>query len=77
MGIDQLSSLVCRVFFVGAFGLLGLALLERAAFTFGYTIMRGAFSGGRLLEIAGIALVFVIALLLRQIREDLRSRAAS
>ena len=75
MGVDQLSSLACRVLFIGAFGLLGLALLERVAFTFGYTVLRGAFTGGRLLEIAGIALVFVIALLLRQIRDDLRSNS--
>ena len=76
MNIDQLSSILCRVFFVGAFGLLALALLERLVFTFGYTIMRGALTGGRLLEIAGIALVFVIALLLRQIRDDQRSSSA-
>ncbi len=73
MNIDSLSSLVSRLFFVLSFALLGLAILERVAFALGYTIMGGAFSGGRLLELGALILVFVIALLLRQIREQLKA----
>ena len=73
MDIDRLTSLVSRIFFAAAFVLVGFAIAERAVYAFGYTFLRGAFSGGRLLEIAAMVLIFVIALLLRQIREQLRS----
>ncbi|MBW2275067.1 MAG: hypothetical protein JRG96_17510 [Deltaproteobacteria bacterium] len=73
MNIDSYSSLVSRLFFAFAFGLLGIAVVERVVFAFGYTILGGVFSGGRLLEIAAVVLVFVIALLLRQIREQLKA----
>jgi hypothetical protein len=72
MDIDRVISVVCRILFAGGFVLLALAVLERLCFAFGYTILRGVFTGGRLLEIAAIILVFVIALLLRQIREELK-----
>lgn len=74
MNVDMLSSVVSRVFFVAAFVLLGLGILERIAFVFGYTIMRGSITGGRLLEVAAIAILFAIAILLRQIREAVTER---
>ena len=73
MDIDRLSRIASRILFTAAFVLLGLAIVERAVYAFGYTILRGTFSGGRLLEIAAVVLIFVIALLLRQIREQLHS----
>ena len=76
MNIDGIVSVVCRVFFAGAFILLALGLLERLSFAFGYTLLRGVFSGGRLLEISAVLLIFVIALLLRQIRDKSESTAA-
>jgi hypothetical protein len=76
MNIDGIVSVVCRVFFAGAFILLALGVLERLSFAFVYTLMRGVFSGGRLLEISAVLLVFVIALLLRQVRDRLESTAA-
>jgi len=75
MDIDQLTSIACRVLFAGAFGLLALAVLERIAFAFDYTILDGAFTGGRLFEAAGVLMVFVIALVLRQIREAVSQRS--
>jgi len=72
MSFDKLISIASRVFFVGAFLLLGLAILEGVVNLFGYTVLRGTYTAGRLLEIAGILLVFLIALLLRQVREELR-----
>jgi hypothetical protein len=77
MNIDSISSLVCRALFAAAFVLLVLGVAERVAFAFGYTITGGAFSGGRLLEIATVILVFVIALLLRQIRETLTQQSSA
>jgi hypothetical protein len=75
MNLDQLSTLACRLFLAGGFALLLLGMLERVAFVFGYTITSGRVSGGRLLEMAAVALVFAIALLLRDIRNALRARS--
>jgi hypothetical protein len=73
--MENLSSLVSRAIFALAFAIVGLAILERIAFAFGYTILRGEISGGRLLEIAGTMMIFVVAILLRQIRDQLRSQS--
>ena len=72
MDVDNLNSIVSRLFFFGAFFLLVLAVLERIALSLGGSLLRGSFEPGRLLEYAVILLVFVIALLLRQIREGPR-----
>ncbi len=77
MNIDQVISVVCRILFAGSFVLLALGALERLSFAFGYTVFRGIFTGGRLIEIAAVILVFVIALLLRQIREGLKGTTTS
>ncbi len=77
MSYDKLNSLVYRFFFLGASVLLILAVTERAANTFGYTILRGYYTGGRLLEFSAILMIFVIALLLRQLREEVRNRRTS
>ena len=71
----NLQSMMSRFFFFGAFVLLLLAGLEKVVNLFGYTILRDTYRAGRLLEFATILLVFVIAILLRQIREDLRKGA--
>ncbi len=76
MNVDGIVSIVCRIFFAGAFALLALAVFERLSFAFGYTLLRGTFTGGKLLEISAVVLIFVIALLLRQIREKLVNTAA-
>ncbi len=74
MNSDRLNSIASRVFFVGGFVLLGLAFVEGIVSVFGYTIVRGAYQPGRILEFSAIALLFVVALLLRQIREQLRKK---
>jgi hypothetical protein len=76
MDIDRLTSPICRLLFIAAFGLLGLAVLERVVYAFGYTILRETFTAGRLLDLAAVALIFVIALLLRQIRDGLAAGGA-
>ena len=65
-------SLISRISFLLAVVCVVLAIAERVAFASGYTILRGALSGARLFEVAGILVVFVIAVLLRQIRDQLR-----
>jgi hypothetical protein len=68
MTLGKLESAVSHLFFWGAFLLLGLAVLERAANEFGYTIVR-AVKAATMLEGAVVLLVFVIAAQLRAIRE--------
>ena len=71
MSLEKLMSMSSRLFFLGAFVLLGLAVIERVANATGYTILQ-LYRGGRLLEFAVVLLVFVIAIQLREIREELK-----
>jgi len=72
--IQQLTSIICRVLFGVAFLLGGLAIWERLARLFGYTILRGSYEPWRLLEFSGVTLLFVIALQLREIKVLLRAK---
>jgi hypothetical protein len=67
--MEMLFSLVSRILFFGAFCLLGVALFEQASNMMGMTLLRGSYSSGRLMELAAVLLIFVITLLLRQIRD--------
>ena len=49
-----------------------IAVSEGFVNAFGYTITRGVYTAGRLLEIATVFLIFVVALLLREIRDQLK-----
>jgi hypothetical protein len=69
-----LTSLICRVLFLVAFVLAGLAVGEKLANLFGFTVLRDSVAAGRLLEVAAITLLFVIALLLREVNHALRGR---
>ena len=71
MSLEKLISLISRLFFLGAFVLLGLAVVERVANEAGYTIVQVA-RAGRLLDFAVVLLVFVIAMQLREMKEDLK-----
>lgn len=73
MNLEKLMSATSRVFFIGAFVLLALAVIERIANATGYTIMN-LYRGGRLLEFAVVLLVFVIAMQLREMKVEMKSR---
>lgn len=75
--MERLNSFVSRLFFFAAFVLLAIAILDRVLNLFGYTILGGEYTSGRILEFSAIMLVVVIALLLRQIREGLKLRMGS
>ena len=77
MSLEKLYSVTSRVFFGGSFLLVLIAVAEGAANVFGYTVLRDTYAPGRLLEFAGIAMIFVVVLLLRQIRESLRQTSGS
>ena len=74
MNLDKLIAAVGRPLFIIALMLLALAGVERAANVVGYTVTRSTFTAGRLLEISALLATFVIAILLRQIRDEARAR---
>lgn len=76
MGMDKLNSIVSRIFFFVAFFLLLIAILERVVLQFGYTILQATYTPGRLMELSAILLIFVVAMLLRQVREELKKGRA-
>jgi hypothetical protein len=72
MTMEKVLTGAMRTFFILAFGLLAIAVSEVLANKFGYTItLRGTYTAGRLLEFATVLLLFVVTLLLRQIRNQL------
>lgn len=72
--MNNKANLITRIAFIVAVVAAGLAILERLAYAMGYTFLRGTISGGRLLEVSAILVIFVIALLLREIRDLLRAQ---
>jgi hypothetical protein len=68
--INTLSSLISRILFLASFIIALIALLEKAANLLGYTFTRGYYSNWQFLEFAAIALLFVIALQLREIKKS-------
>jgi uncharacterized metal-binding protein len=76
MGSDKLMSTISRVLFLASFVLLAIAILERLVNFFGYTVLGTSYTPGRMLEFSAIMLLFVIAILIRQTREELRRRDA-
>ena len=75
MNLESLASIFNRLFFIGAFVLFAIAILEKVANITGYTIIGISYTPGRLFEFAAIMLMFVITLLLRNIRESAGTKA--
>ncbi|MGH9390830.1 MAG: hypothetical protein ACRD1Z_14535, partial [Vicinamibacteria bacterium] len=57
-----------------SFILAGVAVWEKAANVAGFTILRGDFTASRLLDYATVCLLFVIALLLLDVKGALEAR---
>ncbi len=74
MNLDNLNSVVSRGCFFGGFAFLGLVLVEELLLSFGSSFLAQAYTPETLLNIGGVHFVVVIALLLRQIREELKRR---
>ncbi len=74
MDIDKLIAAAGRPLFIIALLLLAIGGLERLANVVGYTVTSNTFTAGRLLEISALLATFVIAILLRQIRDEARAR---
>jgi len=72
--MEKLISTVIRFLFVIAFILLLVAGIDWVLRLFGYTFSWLAYQPGRLFELSAICAIFVCVLLLRQIRNQLRSK---
>jgi hypothetical protein len=73
MNTERISRLASRGFVIVSFVFLALSVLEKLCNIGGYTFLRGSVAPSQLLQYAVILLVFVIALLLRQVRDRLRA----
>ena len=74
MNMDAMNTLVSRVCFFGGFALLAYVILQELLTLAGFGILQVAYTPGTLLTTAIGLFVIVIALLLRQIREELKQR---
>ena len=68
MDVDKLTSLALRLFFVGAFAILALAVLDKGLGLIGQDLP--GVLPSQLLQWSVVLLIFVIAILLRQIRDQ-------
>jgi hypothetical protein len=76
MNIDNLYKIFSRFLFFLALAMLAIGFVEIAANLLGYTVLSRAYTGGRLVELSAALLVFVVAILLRQIRDALANRGS-
>ena len=72
--MNTLTSFISRILFIASFLFVGFAVWEKLANMIGYTVTRGYYSNWQLLEFAAIALLFVIALQLREIKIGLGNK---
>lgn len=73
MNVEKLLSITMRVLFVGSVLLMAIVVFERVVNQFGYTFLSDLNSTpGRLIEVATMFIVVVIAFLLRQVRDELK-----
>jgi hypothetical protein len=72
--IEKWTSIICRFVFGVAFLLIALAVLEWLIRAFWITAFKVYYDPGRLAEFSAIALMFVVALQLREIKILLRGK---
>ncbi len=79
MNFESIYEYVARTLLIIASAAIAVAFLERIGEFFGFSILGGIYLGGpgRILELAGTLLIFVIAVLLRQVRDELRTGRGS
>ncbi len=76
MNTTMIYHVFARLFFFLALGILGVAIIEFLVNFFDYTILRGAYTAGRLIELSAALLIFVIVVLLRQIRDGATTQSS-
>ena len=70
--INTLTSIFCRIFFIISLFLLFIALWDKFIRLFGWAMTWLPYEPGRLFELSALLMIFVIAMLLREIREQLK-----
>jgi len=70
--INTLTSIFCRIFFIISLFLLFIALWDKFIRLFGWTMTWLPYEPSRLFELSALLMIFVIALLLREMREQLK-----
>jgi len=73
--MEKLMSRVSHILFVLSFVFAAFAVWEKLANMFGYTLLR-IYSPGRFLEFSAIALIFVIAIQLREIKLSIKTEGS-
>lgn len=76
MNINTLYQIFARALFFIALGALCIAFIEQFANLLGSSIFNAAYTPGRLVELSAALLLFVITVLLRQIRDVLKKSDA-
>lgn len=69
--LERIFHLLSRAIFFLALGMTGVAMIEIALNFVNLSILGAGYKAGRLIEISAALLVFVIVILLRQIRDRL------
>ncbi len=77
MNLDSVYKYSARTLFILASATIVVAFLEWFAGLLGFSIIGELYNPGRLLELASTLLVFVIAVLLQQILDELRAGRSS
>ena len=77
MNFESVYKYFARTLFIIAGAAIAVAFLERIAEYFDFSIIGQMYEPGRLLELAATLLIFVIAVLLRQVRDELRTTRGS
>ena len=72
--MERLTSIVCRILFVVAFVLIGLGVMVWLIRSLGPPEFKFMYDPGRYAEFSAIALMFVVALQLREIKTLLRGK---
>ncbi len=75
--LEKFLKIVNRFLFTCAFFVLVIAAWNWLIGLFGWTLKWNPYQSGRLLEFSAVFVIFVIALLLRQIREELKKSNTS
>ena len=74
MNMQFVDKYFARTVFVMAAGIILLAIAEGFVQLFDVSLIAWVYSPGRLMELAATLLLFVVVQLLRQIRDELRTR---
>ena len=72
--MKKLTSIISRILFIASFIITGLAVWEKLSNMVGYTLTRGYYNNWQLLVFSAVALLFVIALQLRELKTFLSAR---